>query len=158
MGVGYKRGIPIEVYPPAASYVVGRLRLLGSNDPTIRLLPDNQEHQDGKEPYFVTQNGNLVIDAPFLDGFNGPAWPKPPPLVRRGKKAIQRWNREVKAADMRGKGIGNTKPKVDNLAELLNSIVGVVGHGLFSRVDRIADLIYLAERNGNVIVRGRPQR
>lgn len=158
LGVEYNRGIPIEVYPPAAPYVVGRLQFLGSNNPTIRLLPDSQEHREGKLPYFVTQNGNLVIDAPFLDGFKGPAWPQPPPLARKGKKAIQRWNRLVKAADSRGKGIGNTKLKVDNLAELLNCIVGVVGHGLFSRVDRIADLIYLAQRDGDVIVRGQPKR
>jgi len=59
LGTAWKKGIPIEVLPIAATRVLGELRRLGSLNPQIRPgLP-------GKAGAIVTDNGMWIIDAPF---------------------------------------------------------------------------------------------
>ncbi|KAA8913245.1 ribose-5-phosphate isomerase [Sphaerosporella brunnea] len=59
----YAPGVPIEVVPLAANYVLSRLSSLGSSAPTIRM------GGAAKAGPCITDNGNFIIDAPFPDGF-----------------------------------------------------------------------------------------
>jgi ribose 5-phosphate isomerase A len=103
LGTSWKKGIPIEVLPMAADRVLAELKAMGSLDPRVRSgLP-------GKAGPIVTDNGMLIIDAPF------------PPLLL------------AKDAESGIKG-GNGEDgvwTVDALAQRLINIVGVAEIGLF---------------------------
>ena len=58
----YLPGIPIEVVPPAVSYVMLNLKALGAVNPTLRM------GGAAKAGPVVTDNGNFIIDAPFPNG------------------------------------------------------------------------------------------
>lgn len=103
LGTNWKKGIPIEVVPSATGHVLSELRRLGAHDPQARSgLP-------GKAGPVVTDNGNLLIDAPF------------PPLALAG--------------DLKGEDGANGVWTVDGLADKLIKIVGVVEMGLFYGVN-----------------------
>lgn len=65
LGTVYKRGIPIEVVPAAAPYVLAGLEVLGAVEPALRM------GGEVKAGPCVTENGNFLIDAPFPDGVMG---------------------------------------------------------------------------------------
>ena len=103
LGTAWKQGIPIEVLPFAAGRVLAELKLLGSAEARIRPgLP-------GKAGPVVTDNGMLIIDAPF------------PPLL------LPADNNSLPAGQERGAGIWT----VDELAQKLINIVGVAEVGIF---------------------------
>lgn len=97
LGTVWTQGVPIEVLPMAAGRVLAELTLMGSINPRIRPgLP-------GKAGPVVTDNGMLIIDAPFTPILL-------PKDTSDGKEGT--WT-------------------VDSLAQRLISIVGVVEIGLF---------------------------
>jgi ribose 5-phosphate isomerase A len=103
LGTSWKKGVPIEVLPMAADRVLGELKAMGSLDPRIRSgLP-------GKAGPIVTDNGMLIIDAPFA-----------PLLVAS----------DTKDGSKAGKGEDGLW-SVDALAQRLINIVGVAEIGLF---------------------------
>lgn len=100
LGTVWKQGVPIEVLPMAADRVLAELKQMGSINPRVRPgLP-------GKAGPIVTDNGMLIIDAPF-----------PPLLLPKDQQS--------------GLESGNGVWSVDSLAQRLISIVGVVEIGLF---------------------------
>jgi ribose 5-phosphate isomerase A len=103
LGTNWKKGIPIEVLPMAAGRVLAELKAMGSPNPRVRPgLP-------GKAGPIVTDNGMLIIDAPF-----------PPLLLAKDEEnGIKGGNGED--------GIWT----VDALAQRLINIVGVAEIGLF---------------------------
>lgn len=103
LGTSWKKGIPIEVLPMAADRVLGDLKALGSLDPCIRPgLP-------GKAGPIVTDNGMLIIDAPF-----------PPLLLAKDTES-----------GVKGGNGENGVWTVDALAQRLINMVGVAEIGLF---------------------------
>lgn len=103
LGTNWKKGIPIEVLPMAAERVLAELKAMGSLVPRVRSgLP-------GKAGPIVTDNGMLIIDAPF-----------PPLLLAKDAE------NGVKGGDGQD-GIWT----VDALAQRLINIVGVAEIGLF---------------------------
>lgn len=103
LGTNWKKGIPIEVLPMAAERVLGELKAMGSLEPRIRPgLP-------GKAGPIVTDNGMLIIDAPFL-----------PLLLAKDK-----------ASGIKGGDGEDGNWTVDALAQRLINIVGVAEIGLF---------------------------
>ncbi|KAB5523832.1 ribose 5-phosphate isomerase A-domain-containing protein [Coniochaeta sp. 2T2.1] len=103
LGTSWKKGIPIEVLPMAADRVLGELKAMGSINPRVRSgLP-------GKAGPIVTDNGMLIIDAPFA------------PLLLP---------KDAQSGIMGGNGDDGIWT-VDALAQRLISIVGVAEIGLF---------------------------
>jgi ribose 5-phosphate isomerase A len=103
LGTSWKKGIPIEVLPMAAERVLRELKAMGSVNPRIRPgLP-------GKAGPIVTDNGMLIIDAPFS-----------PLLLSKDKES------GIKGGD----GVDGIW-SVDALAQRLINIVGVAEIGLF---------------------------
>lgn len=103
LGTSWKKGIPIEVLPMAAERVLLELKAIGSKEPRIRSgLP-------GKAGPIVTDNGMLIIDAPF-----------PPLLLPKDKES------GAKGGDGED-GVWS----VDALAQRLINIVGIAEIGLF---------------------------
>lgn len=103
LGTSWKKGIPIEVLPMAADRVLGELKAMGSIDPRVRSgLP-------GKAGPIVTDNGMLIIDAPFS------------PLLLA---------EDTESGAKRGVGEDGVWT-VDALAQRLINIVGVAEIGLF---------------------------
>lgn len=101
LGTVWKQGVPIEVLPMAAGRVLAELKQMGSINPRVRPgLP-------GKAGPIVTDNGMLIIDAPF-----------PPLLLPKDQQS-----------GLLGGGDGVWS--VDALAQRLISIVGVAEIGLF---------------------------
>ncbi|KAL7274349.1 ribose-5-phosphate isomerase rki1 [Rhizina undulata] len=163
----YTPGIPIEVLPPAAPYVLSRLLALGSVSPTLR------SGGTSKAGPCVTDNGNFIIDAPFPDGFIPP--PKSPlssprkcisplPSSAAVDAGAQSGGERVGGSDILGKeeghpgaavgmGVG-TNEKVEELAKVLKGIVGVVEHGIFWAGDRKPIMAYFGMKDGSVKVRG----
>ncbi|KAL1860660.1 hypothetical protein VTK73DRAFT_7210 [Phialemonium thermophilum] len=105
LGTAWRQGVPIEVLPMAADRVLAELRHLGSA--TARVRPG----LPGKAGPIVTDNGMLIIDAPF------------PPLLLPGDEGVAASGKEGDGAD----GIWT----VDALAQRLINIVGVAEIGLF---------------------------
>jgi ribose 5-phosphate isomerase A len=104
LGTSWKKGIPIEVLPMAADRVLQELVAIGAREPRIRSgLP-------GKAGSVVTDNGMLLIDAPFA-----------PLLLPRNVED------GVNSGDGQH-GIWT----VDKLADRLIKIVGVVETGIFA--------------------------
>ena len=121
----FTAGVPIEVVPPAVSYVTKRLVELGSVDPTLRM------GGTAKAGPCVTDNGNFIIDAPFRDGAV---------LTNAG------------AQPAKGKGIGNPYI-VEGLAKLIKSTVGVVEHGIFCKGNVKPVVAYFGMEDGTVTTR-----
>lgn len=162
----YAPGIPIEVVPAAAKYVLGRLASLGAVNPTVRMGGPS------KAGPCITDNGNFIVDAPFPDGFipapssplshpRKPLSPRLSALVDAG--AIERGGERVGGVDILGKegghpgaavgmGVGSNE-KVEELARALKSIVGVVEHGIFWSGDRRPIVAYFGMEDGRVEVK-----
>jgi len=121
----YIAGVPIEVVPPAVSYVTKRLTELGSVGPRLRM------GGPAKAGPCVTDNGNFIIDAPFRDG------------------AIVT---DAVAQPVKGKGIGDPYT-VEKLAELIKSTVGVVEHGIFCKGNAKPVIAYFGMEDGTVTTR-----
>lgn len=100
LGTNWKKGIPVEVVSQATGHVLAELRKLGSINPVAR------SGAPGKAGSIVTDNGNVLIDAPFAPL----AMPK----------------------DLKGKDGENGIWTVDGLADKIIKIVGVVEVGLFA--------------------------
>ncbi|CCX06479.1 ribose-5-phosphate isomerase [Pyronema domesticum] len=150
----YAPGIPIEVVPPAAQYVLSRLVALGSTGPTIRMGGAS------KAGPCITDNGNFIIDAPFQDGFI-PASASPRPISPSVDAGL---GERVGGSDVLGKeeghpgaavgmGVGANE-HVEELAKTLKSIVGVVEHGIFWGGDKKPVMAYFGMEDGSVAVRG----
>ncbi|KAI9884940.1 MAG: hypothetical protein M1823_003254 [Watsoniomyces obsoletus] len=106
--------IPIEIVPTSAPSVLRDLKLLGSTTPSLRL------GGSAKAGPIITDNGNFIIDAPFL---------KP---LRLGPDDIEDENSNT--AESEGGEKKNELDKgwdVPTLAKKLKEIVGVVETGLF---------------------------
>lgn len=65
LGTVWAGGVPVEVVPPAVSWVVARLRGLGAVEATLRM------GGTAKAGPCVTDNGNFIVDASFRDGVGG---------------------------------------------------------------------------------------
>lgn len=162
----YAPGIPIEVVPPAATFVLARLRTLGAVAPAIRM------GGLAKAGPCITDNGNFIIDAPFPDGFI----PAPSSRFSPSKSisptssavaidagAVQRGGERVGGLELLGKegghpgaavgmGVGGNG-KVEELAKVLKGIVGVVEHGVFWAGDRKPVMAYFGMEDGKVETR-----
>ncbi|KAL2158874.1 hypothetical protein VTH06DRAFT_4066 [Thermothelomyces fergusii] len=103
LGTAWKKGIPIEVLPMAATRVLDELRRMGSQNPRIR------PGQPGKAGATVTDNGMWIIDAPFA------------PLLLP---------KDTESGGETGDG-SNGLWTVDALADALIKIPGVAEIGLF---------------------------
>ncbi|KAF8464112.1 ribose 5-phosphate isomerase A-domain-containing protein [Kalaharituber pfeilii] len=119
----YLPGIPIEVVPPAVSYVTNKLIALGSVNPTLRM------GGAAKAGPCVTDNSNFIIDAPFPNGVMG-----------------------LTQGIVTGGGVGPNEA-VEALAKSIKSIVGVVEHGIFWAGDRKPIVAYFGMQNGEVTTR-----
>ncbi|RPA99512.1 hypothetical protein L873DRAFT_1767181 [Choiromyces venosus 120613-1] len=163
----YTPGIPIEVVPPAATYVLSRLLTLGAVNPAIRMGGTS------KAGPCITDNGNFIIDAPFPDGFipspssplSHPHKPLSPALsaIPVDAAAVERGGERVGGMDILGKeeghpgaavgmGVGSNE-KVEGLAKALKGMVGVVEHGIFWSGDRKPIVAYFGMEDGRVELR-----
>ena len=127
LSTAYPPGVPVEVVPPAVSWVIKGLTELGSVNPVLRM------GGAAKAGPCVTDNGNFIIDAPFRDG------------------CIGDWEGAVKGG-VKGSGIGDTRT-VERLAEEIKKIVGVVEHGIFCRGNAKAVVAYFGMEDGSVAKR-----
>ena len=118
----FTAGVPIEVVPPAVSYVTKRLIELGSVGPILRM------GGAAKAGPCVTDNGNFIIDAPFRDG------------------AIVA---DAGVRPAKGNGIGDSYT-VEKLAELIKSTVGVVEHGIFCKGNAKPAIAYFGMEDGTI--------
>ena len=141
--------------PPAANYVLSRLRALGSTSPALRM------GGAAKAGPCITDNGNFIIDAPFQDGFIPTAV-----VVSRPLSPTETGHERVGGSDVLGKeeghegaavgmGVGANE-NVEELAKCLKAIVGVVEHGIFWQGDRKPLMAYFGMEDGSVAVRGVP--
>lgn len=164
----YAPGIPIEVVPAAANYVLSRLSALGSTSPTIRM------GGTAKAGPCITDNGNFIIDAPFQDGFipSASSSISPPRPLSPASSAVavdaglnpDTGHERVGGSNVLGKeeghpgaavgmGLGSNE-NVEEMARTLKSIVGVVEHGIFWSGDRKPVMAYFGMEDGSVNVRG----
>ncbi|KAI5852265.1 ribose 5-phosphate isomerase A [Tricharina praecox] len=164
----YAPGVPIEVVPMAANYVLSRLSALGSTTPTIRM------GGAAKAGPCITDNGNFIIDAPFQDGFipSASSSISPPRPLSPASSAVavdtglnpDTGHERVGGSNVLGKeeghpgaavgmGLGSNE-NVEEMARTLKSIVGVVEHGIFWSGDRKPVMAYFGMEDGSVAVRG----
>ena len=163
----YTPGIPIEVVPAAASYVLSRLSALGSTGPAVRM------GGTAKAGPCITDNGNFIIDAPFQDGFiplASSSISPPRPLSPSSNSAAvdaglspDTGHERVGGSDVLGKEEGHpgaavgmglgANENVEELARTLKNIVGVVEHGIFWMGDRKPVMAYFGMEDGSVAVR-----
>jgi len=167
----YTPGVPIEVVPPAATYVLQRLSALGSSSPTLRM------GGIAKAGPILTDNSNFIIDAPFPDGFipgaSSSISPPRPLSPNAGSVAVDAGlskgtgAERVGGSDVLGKeeghpgaavgmGVG-ANDNVEELAKALKSILGVVEHGIFWAGDRKPIMAYFGMEDGSVAVRAQQQ-
>lgn len=164
----YAPGIPIEVVPPAATYVLARLTALGAVAPAIRMGGTS------KAGPCITDNGNFIIDAPFPDGFIpssssssrlSPSKSISPTSssIAIDASAVKMGGERVGGLELLGKegghpgaavgmGVGANE-KVEDLARVLKGIVGVVDHGVFWSGDRKPLMAYFGMEDGKVETR-----
>lgn len=164
----YAPGIPIEVVPPAATYVLARLTALGAVAPAIRMGGAS------KAGPCITDNGNFIIDAPFPDGFIpssssssrlSPSKSISPTSssIAIDASAVKMGGERVGGLELLGKegghpgaavgmGVGGNE-KVEDLARVLKGIVGVVDHGVFWSGDRKPLMAYFGMEDGKVETR-----
>jgi ribose 5-phosphate isomerase A len=159
-------GVPIEVVPKAATYVLLRLAALGCSTPTIRM------GGTAKAGPCITDNGNFIIDAPFPDGFIpvasstiSPARPLSPTATAAVDAGLspETGAERVGGSDVLGKEEGHpgaavgmglgANENVEELAKTLKSIVGVVEHGIFWAGDKKPSIAYFGMDDGTVAVR-----
>ncbi|KAA8904681.1 hypothetical protein FN846DRAFT_25149 [Sphaerosporella brunnea] len=94
----------------------------------LNLQPELRMGGSAKAGPCITDNGNFVVDAKFPAGYKGCA------------------EDEAKRLDC--------SENVMQLAKVLNGIVGVVEHGLFSQVDKKPEVVYFGMQDGQVQVLG----
>jgi ribose 5-phosphate isomerase A len=112
--------IPIEVAPIAALSVLTALRALGSPSPEIRLNPL------AKSGPLKTDQAFYIIDAPFGE-----------PLQTSADANAAAMDEAQAARDGQTAGAGAKKWTVDELAEQISKITGVLEVGLFCGLDGV---------------------